>query len=133
MSVLYSRQNQLHSKSQQISWKNKVQTAWRKDNCLQVTQLIFSQLASPSQLGEVLVNPVALSVLGVQPMLTILKTRRVFIPAESGSTTEGKSFVGREKLFSIREKCFSFCSEKKQNLQIFIVPRQFSPMKISIF
>lgn len=43
MSVLYSSQNQLHSKSQQISWKNKAQTAQEKENCLSVAKLIFSQ------------------------------------------------------------------------------------------
>lgn len=81
-----------------------------------------------------LANPVALSMLGVQPMLTILKIREGFILAENGFKSQGKTFEGREKIFSIREKYFSFCSEKKQkNLQIFTVSWQFSPMKISIF
>lgn len=105
MSVLYSSQNQLHSKSQQI-WKNKVQTTWRGENCLQVTKLILSQSASPSQLGEVLVNPVALSMLGVQPMLTILKTREGFTLAENGFQSQGKSFEGREKNLLHQGKIF---------------------------
>lgn len=43
----------------------------------------------------------------------------------------GQKLCGERKIFSVREKCFSFCSEKKQkNLQIFTVPWQFSPKKV---